>query len=435
MKDIAHHTQDAITMDFWAAQPATCPDHHVMGQRAKQHQYMLRLKALLVAFGETPPLLVALETGFDASPTLIIEVHIGRQDGDRISRLRAGAVQHGEYLLSRQRADQHAIGEGAILSATAHCQAPDRAHIAGRGFGHPAEGALGPVRVLNPLGNRLDQAQHTSPRILLGHDLIAASQQPIEVIQSPGTSIHADNRACPFRLVQLQSRLSCFHQGLQSLDQLDIARKEAIHRHFLILAGQYAAHLPPPAVVLPGKVALGGKSRFGAARQAAHIHIQQEKTGLVVMLNALAVLSIDLIERLLQLRHSVWAGIQGFLHHRLFSTRASAKGLLQGRIGSQAGVDFDQSVNSGQQADKGIIELVGRRMLDGFLPDLHRGANRAKEIELTQFHSNGCQAGGLKWFVVRVIDSFMVILLAHENCFGSSVAMEHRHAFGKLFQG
>jgi hypothetical protein len=48
-------------------------------------------------------------------------------------------------------------------------------------------------------------------------------------------------------------------------------------------------------------------------------------------------------------------------------------------------------VSSGQQADKGIIELVRRRMLDGFLPNLHMGADRAKEIELTQFHSNGCQ--------------------------------------------
>ncbi len=70
-----------------------------------------------------------------------------------------------------------------------------------------------------------------------------------------------------------------------------------------------------------------GKSRFGAARQAAHIHIQQLKTGLGVMTKALAVLLIDLIQCLLQLRHVFCAaGIQGFLHHRLFSTRASAKG-------------------------------------------------------------------------------------------------------------
>ena len=48
-------------------------------------------------------------------------------------------------------------------------------------------------------------------------------------------------------------------------------------------------------------------------------------------------------------------------------------------------------MGSGQQADKSVIELVNWRMLDGFLLDLHIGADRAKQIELTQFHSNGCQ--------------------------------------------
>ena len=46
-----------------------------------------------------------------------------------------------------------------------------------------------------------------------------------------------------------------------------------------------------------------GKSGLGAARQAAHVHIQQVKAGLVVMMDALAVLSIDLIQRVLLLRH------------------------------------------------------------------------------------------------------------------------------------
>src|SRR6266516_4360257 len=99
MKDIAHHAQNAIALDLRTGQPPTCPDHHVVGQRAKQHQHMLRLKALLSAFGEAQSLLVALEGGFDAPTTLIIERHIGCQDGDGISRLRTGASQHRKYLL------------------------------------------------------------------------------------------------------------------------------------------------------------------------------------------------------------------------------------------------------------------------------------------------------------------------------------------------
>ena len=76
MKDITHHPQDPAALDLLTAQPATCPDHHVVGQRAKQHQHVSRLKALLVAFGEARPLLAALEGGFDASPALIVERHI-----------------------------------------------------------------------------------------------------------------------------------------------------------------------------------------------------------------------------------------------------------------------------------------------------------------------------------------------------------------------
>ncbi len=120
MKHIAHHAQDAIALDLRAGQPPTCPDYHVVGQRAQQHQHVLCLKALLVALGEAQSLLVALEGGFDAPTALIIERHIGCQDGDGISRLRTGAPQHREHLLGRQRADQHAVGEGAVLSATAH---------------------------------------------------------------------------------------------------------------------------------------------------------------------------------------------------------------------------------------------------------------------------------------------------------------------------
>ncbi len=125
MKHITHHAQDATALDLRAAQPATCPDHHIAGQRTQQHQQVLRLKTLLIALGETQPLLVAPEGGFDAFPVQIVEGNIRRQDGNGISGLRARALQHREYLLSRQRADQHAVGEGTVLSATAHGNALD----------------------------------------------------------------------------------------------------------------------------------------------------------------------------------------------------------------------------------------------------------------------------------------------------------------------
>src|SRR5882724_993574 len=68
---------------------------------------------------------------------------------------------------------------------------------------------------------------------------------------------------------------------------------------------------------------------------------------------------------------------------------ASAKSLLQSRLGSQVRIDFHQPVGSDHQADESIIELVNWRVLDGFLLDLHSGANRAKQIGLTQLDSSG----------------------------------------------
>jgi len=137
-----------------------------------------------------------------------------------------------------------------------------------------------------------------------------------------------------------------------------------------------------------------GKSGFGAARQATHIHIQQVKAGFVVMPKALAVGSVDQIQRLLQLSHILGcAGIQGLLHDRLLGTGRPSEGPLQATISSQAGIDLHHPMGSSQQADESISELVDWRMLDGFLLNLHLRTDWTKEIQLTQFHSYGGQTG------------------------------------------
>src|SRR6266571_4835708 len=77
MKDIAHHAQDATMWSFCQSQPATCPDHHIVGQRAKQHQHVLRIETLFVAFGQPQSLFVPFESCLDAPTTLVVEGHIG----------------------------------------------------------------------------------------------------------------------------------------------------------------------------------------------------------------------------------------------------------------------------------------------------------------------------------------------------------------------
>jgi len=97
-------------------------------------------------------------------------------------------------------------------------------------------------------------------------------------------------------------------------------------------------------------------------------------------MNTLAVLSKDLIQRMLQLRHILCgASIQRFLYHRRFGAGRASKGFLQAWVSSQTRIDFHQPVGSGQQADPGIIELGSLCMLDGFLLNPDLGPDRAKE--------------------------------------------------------
>ncbi len=79
MKDITHHSQHAIGPQLGNRQPATSPDDRIMGQTAKQHHHLLGFKALFVAPGQTQALLVALQGGFNAPTSLIVERHVGQQ--------------------------------------------------------------------------------------------------------------------------------------------------------------------------------------------------------------------------------------------------------------------------------------------------------------------------------------------------------------------
>jgi hypothetical protein len=116
MKDIPHHVQAAAVLDLLTAQPLTRPDYHIVGQRAKQHQHVLRLKALLIALGEAQPLLIAFQGAFDAPTAQIVEGHICLQDGDGISGLRPGVPQHHQHLLGHltERWRKHALDKDKI---------------------------------------------------------------------------------------------------------------------------------------------------------------------------------------------------------------------------------------------------------------------------------------------------------------------------------
>src|SRR5260221_333721 len=180
-----------------------------------------------------------------------------------------------------------------------------------------------------------------------------------------------------------------------------------------------------------------GKSSFRAAWQATHVHIQQLETSLVVVSIPLAVLPIHQIQGVLHLVDILrCTRIQRLLDDRLLRTRLPSKGVLQSRISAQACIDFDQPVGSSQQTDQGVVELVGWRMLDGLLPNLHLSADRAKQIKLTQLHSYGGKMCRPAKMVRRRCDRLVHRDAPSNECFlVSSLAMEHLPTFRKLFKG
>ncbi len=179
----------------------------------------------------------------------------------------------------------------------------------------------------------LSQAFGLLTRVVFAVHLIATSEQPIDVIQTPSAGVEAHNRATALVLhPTARSRSAASIKRLQGAGQLCLAIEEAIHDDFLIATGQHATKLSSTTIALLGKVALDGKGGLGSTGQATHIHIENLQVGLRVMLIALTVLGIDAVQRLFHLLNILrCTGIQGVLHHRLLGTATAPEGLLQGQ--------------------------------------------------------------------------------------------------------
>ncbi len=48
-------------------------------------------------------------------------------------------------------------------------------------------------------------------------------------------------------------------------------------------------------------------------------------------------------------------------------------------------------MSTGKPADKGIVELVGRRVLDGLLRNVHSFSDRTKQVQVAHVHAQRCQ--------------------------------------------
>src|SRR5947207_5392571 len=143
-----------------------------------------------------------------------------------------------------------------------------------------------------------------------------------------------------------------------------------------------------------------GKCGLGAAWHATHNDVQNLVLLAIIMLISLAVLAVDGVHRLFQLRHMLWrARIQRVLHHRLFGTSAPSEGCLQCPVGSQTAVDFDQSVRSCQHRNPSVIQLVDGRVLDRLLSNLHAAFGLAQTVSLLSL-SLPARPGSRNWYTL-----------------------------------
>src|SRR6266705_3587849 len=79
VKHLAYHAHDAPTSHSGdvGAEPLAGPHNRVVRQGIQLGHDLLRLKALLVAFGHPQALLITFDGGFHPTTALIIEIHLG----------------------------------------------------------------------------------------------------------------------------------------------------------------------------------------------------------------------------------------------------------------------------------------------------------------------------------------------------------------------
>ncbi len=106
-----------------------------------------------------------------------------------------------------------------------------------------------------PVLQRTGQAFGLVARVVFPMHLIAAREQPIDVMQTASARIHAHNGPAALAFIQLQGPFCRQQQRRPRTGQLRLAIKEAIDHDFPVVACQHAAQLATAAVALFGKVA------------------------------------------------------------------------------------------------------------------------------------------------------------------------------------
>ena len=81
---------------------------------------------------------------------------------------------------------------------------------------------------------------------------------------------------------------------------------------------------------------------------------------------------------------STGKGVQGACHGGLLGESLLSPGASQGDVGSEAGIDLGDGATTGQNADQKLRQLVWRRVVHLFQPQLQVCPQRCQELGASQ---------------------------------------------------
>src|SRR5713226_6798159 len=196
VKHIAYHAHDAPTSHSGdvRGEPLAGPHNRVVRQDIQLGHHLLRLKALLVAFGHPQALLITFDGGFHPTTPLVVEVNIGQQDGGRVLHAVDRLLGEPDNLRRRRGRNQYAHAPLAVLLPAAYRDPPGRTAIGGVDHSQQADLALRATRLLPPCRAAPRQSLGPRARITLATHLTPTAEQPVHLIHAPSARIHAPGR-------------------------------------------------------------------------------------------------------------------------------------------------------------------------------------------------------------------------------------------------
>src|SRR5262245_3587474 len=226
------------------------------------------------------------------------------------------------------------------------------------------------------------------------HDLIAATQEPVEDLGGPKAPIQAEHNLDPTFTAPPQMGFDLQEGGFQGRHGGRFPPEQRLVEDLPILAcrdpegfpARFTAVTPQPGALTP----LG----LGSNRHRGEIDIHPQARVVEAVAGCRAIAFEIVPGHLLQLPHVLrGTGPQGPRDRGLLGTATPPKGALHGTIGTDRHIILGDGLGPTEDPAQGIEQFVDRTVADGFLPDLHLFSHGGKETLPPQILAYGTQTG------------------------------------------